>query len=84
MKKYHGKIIYTIDGKHPDIKYVADYTEEKIFTFEDTYSFDESRNLEWQEESNIKAYIKRDLKLVAGGGYNTEHIHNVKFEINRV
>lgn len=84
MKKYHGKITYTIDKDHPDIKYVADYTEEKIFTFEDTYSFDESRNLEWQEESNIKAYIKRDLKLVAGGGYNTDHIHNVKFEINRV
>ena len=84
MKKYHGKITYTIDKDHPDIKYVEDYTEEKIFTFEDTYSFDESRNLEWQEESNIKAYIKRDLKLVAGGGYNTDHIHNIKFEINRV
>ena len=84
MKKYHGKITYTIDKTHPDIKYVEDYTEEKIFTFEDTYSFDESLNFEWQEESNIKAYIKKDLMLVAGGGYNTDHIHNVKFEINRV
>ena len=83
MKKYHGKIIYTIDGKHPDIKYVEDYTEEKIFTCEDVYTFDESY-FEWEEESNIKSYIKRDLMLVAGGGYNTEHIHNVKFEINRV
>lgn len=79
MKKYHGKITYTIDKDHPDIKHVADYTEKKIFTFEDTYSFDG----EYPEE-NIKAYIKQDLMLVAGGGYNTEHIHNIKFEINRV
>ena len=79
MKKYHGKITYTIDKTHPDIKYVEDYTEEKIFTYEDTYTF----NGEYPTE-NIKAYIKQDLMLVAGGGYNTDHIHNVKFEINRV
>lgn len=79
MKKYHGKITYIIDKAHPDIKYVEDYTEEKIFTFEDTYSF----NGEYSKE-DVTEYIKRDLMLVAGGGYNTEHIHNVKFEINRV
>lgn len=79
MKKYHGKIIYTIDGKHPDVKYVEDYTEEKIFTFEDTYTF----NNDYPTE-NIKAYIKQDLMLVAGGGYNTEHINNIKFEIKKL
>ena len=79
MKKYHGKITYTIDKAHPDIKYVEDYTEEKIFTFEDTYSFDGEYPTE-----NIKAYIKQDLMLVAGGGYNTDHIHNVKFEIEKL
>lgn len=79
MKKYHGKITYTIDKTHPDIKYVADYTEEKIFTFEDTYTF----NNDYPTE-NIKAYIKNDLMLVAGGGYNTEHINNVKFEIKKL
>lgn len=84
MKKYHGKITYTIDGKHPDIKYVEEWTEEKVLTFEDTYTFDESRNFEWQKESHIKSYIKHDLMLVAGGGYNTDHIHNVEFEIKRV
>lgn len=79
MMKYHGKITYTIDKNHPDIKYVEGWTEEKIFTFEDTYTF----NNDYPEES-MKEYIKRDLKLVAGGGYNTDHIHNIKFEIQRV
>ena len=79
MKKYHGKIVYTIDKAHPDIKYIEDYTEEKIFTFEDVYTF----NGEYSKE-DVAEYIKRDLMLVAGGGYNTDHIHNVKFEINRV
>ena len=78
MKKYHGKIIYTIDKAHPDIKYVADYTEEKIFTYEDVYTF----NGEYSKDF-VAEYIKQDLMLVAGGGYNADHIHNVKFEIKK-
>ena len=31
----------------------------------------------------IIRYIKKDLKLVAGGGYDYKHIHNVKFKIVR-
>lgn len=77
--KYHGKISYTIDNKHIDINCVENYAENKIFTFEDTYNFSND-----YEEENIIEYIKRDLKLVAGGGYNTDHIHNVTFEIKRV
>ena len=79
MTKYHGKITYTIDNGHPDIKYVEDYKEEKIFTFEDTYTFNED-----YPKENVTEYIKRDLMLVAGGGYNTEHIHNTKFEIEKL
>ena len=30
------------------------------------------------------AHIKSDLRLVAGGGYNSEHIHNVKFKIEAI
>ena len=77
--KYYGKIIYTMDDKHPDIKYVKDWTEDKVFDFEDVYTFSND-----YEEENIIEYIKRDLKLVVGGGYNTDHIHNVKFEIKKV
>lgn len=76
--KYHGKISFTIDKGHPDIKYVNDWTEDKILTFADTYTF----NDDYTEESIIQ-YIKRDLSLVAGGGYNTDHIHNVTFEIEK-
>ena len=35
-------------------------------------------------EEDCVNYIKRDLKLVAGGGYNSDHIHNVTFEIERM
>ena len=54
------------------------FTKEKVFTFSDTYTF----NSDYTEEEVI-IYIKHDLKLVAGGGYNTDHIHNVKFEIEK-
>lgn len=76
--KYHGKISFTIDKGHPDIKYVSDWEEDKVLTIEDTYTF----NSDYSKE-NIIAYIKRDLSLVAGGGYNTDHIHNVTFEIEK-
>ena len=76
--KYHGKISFTIDKGHPDIKHVEDWTEDKILTFADTYTF----NDDYTEESIIQ-YIKRDLSLVAGGGYNTDHIHNVAFDIGK-
>ena len=50
-----------------------------ISSFEDTYTFDNCYTF-----SDVEGYIKSDLSLVAGGGYNSEHIHNVTFEITRV
>ena len=47
-------------------------------TLDNLYASD---NITKEEEAFI--YIKHDLKLVAGGGYNTDHIHNVKFEIEK-
>lgn len=79
MKKYHGKILHTIEENHPDIKYVEGWTKDKVFTFEDTYTFED----DCTEESIIQ-FIKRDLMLVAGGGYNTDHIGIVSFEIEKV
>lgn len=76
--KYHGKISYMIGKGHPDIKYVEDWKEDKVFTFDDEYTFDDDYT-----EEEIIAYIKRDLSLVAGGGYNTDHIHNVMFDIKK-
>ena len=75
-KKYYGEINFTMDKNHPDIKCVEDWTEDKVFTFSDTYYFPVD-----YEKEEITSCIKRDLKLVAGGGYNSDHIHNVKFVI---
>ena len=77
--KYYGKINFTMDKEHSDIQYVEDWAEDKVFTFEDVYTFNND-----YEEEHIVAYIKGDLKLVAGGGYNTDHIHNITFEIKKI
>ena len=79
-KKYYGKIKFTIDKEHPDIKYVHDWTKNKEFEFDDTYTFNKS----FYEEDDCIRYIKRDLRLIAGGGYNSDHIHNVSFEIRKL
>ena len=76
--QYYGKISFTMDKNHPDIKHVNDWTEDKVFTFEDKYYFDTC-----YEHDEIVSYIKHDLMLVAGGGYNKDHIHNVVFDIHQ-
>lgn len=76
--KYYGKISFTMDKDHPDIKYVKDWTENKVLTIEDVYIFNNNYTKE-----DVIAYIKNDLSLVAGGGYNTDHIHNVVFYIEK-
>jgi len=77
--RYYGKISYTMDEQHPDIKYDKDWFKCKEYTFEDTYFFPDSYEME-----EIKSHIKHDLMLVAGGGYNTDHIHDVRFEIKQL
>ena len=77
--KYYGEISFTMDSNHPDVKCVEDWTEDKVLTFSDTYSFAYPC-----EKEEIESAIKHDLMLVAGGGYNTDHIHNVKFVIKQV
>ena len=48
------------------------------YEFADYYEF----SMDYTKDE-IESYIKQDLKLVAGGGYDTEHIHNVNFEIRQ-
>ena len=82
--KYYGKITYEIDENHPDVNYVSGgWYKGKVFKYEDTYEFD-GRLYSPEDRNMFVNSIKRDLKLVAGGGYNSEHIHNVKFEIYRM
>lgn len=79
MKKYHyyAEITYTIDKNHPDIGCIADWAKDKVFKYDDEYYF----NPEIYTKSDAKEYIKRDLSTIAGGGYNSKHIHNKKFRI---
>ena len=81
LMKFNAKITYKVDGNHPDIKDTQEkYWSEKVFNYEDTYSFDVSL---WTHEEAVE-YIKHDLQLVAGGGYNANHIYDVNFEIEEV
>ena len=77
--KYYGQINYTVDSEHPDIKYMSDWKEDKVYTFSDVYVFDYPCEIE-----EVTNYIVHDLKLVAGGGYNSHHIHNLTFDIHQV
>ena len=77
-RRFYGKITYTIDKGHPDVKCVDDWREDKVLDFADYYTF----TMDYTKDE-IEAHIKHDLMLVAGGGYNAEHIHNVNFEIRQ-
>lgn len=72
----YGKIYYTMDKDHPDWNCViGEKSESRIHEFDDTYRFDP----ELYTKADAIRYMKNDLSLIAGGGYNRKHIHNVKF-----
>ena len=76
--KYKGTISYRITEDHPDRKYFKGDISQRL-TFSDVYTFKED-----MPKETIVAYIKADLALVAGGGYNADHIRDVKFTIKEV
>jgi hypothetical protein len=75
--RYEGTIAYMITDNHPDRKYVKDIG--KALTYSDTFTFDKEFPREMVED-----YIRRELALVAGGGYHTEHIYNVSVTIKKI
>ena len=80
--KIRAKIYYTIKETHPDKDcVVGGWDPNKVYDYEDIYTIDSNR---FQGEDDIKDYIKTDLKLVAGGGYNWKHIDNIRFEMDVV
>lgn len=78
--KFTGKISYTIDTKHPDFE-ECNLKRGEVYTFTDTYIMDDDYFLSTEQIIN---HIKHDLRLVAGGGYDYDHIHRVVFDIKRV
>ena len=78
-KTMTGTIYYTVDKQHPDYSCISEPEKEQSFT--DTYRFD-TYILGNVTIAEMKTYIKNDLRLVAGGGYNSKHIHKVRFEFS--
>lgn len=79
--KIKGEIFYKVKKNHPDLKYIPEDERDKTQVFDDVYTIDTDDF--WCEDA-IKSYIKHDLALVAGGGYDTDTIKNVKYKIARV
>lgn len=75
MKKtIKATINYTVDGAHPDIKGIRNPKAPQHFT--DLYTVDTDYFYSLDE---LYSYIRRDLAIIAGGGYNADHIHNVTY-----
>lgn len=78
-KEYKAKIVYKMKPTHPDVDFVEDWGIGKEYTFEDVYHIENANDYSMEEIYN---YIKSDLRLVAGGGYDSKNIYGEKFEIN--
>lgn len=73
-----GVIKYKVKKNHPDLKYIDEEERNNEFEFCDIYHIDTDY---FYGKDHIDSYIKHDLALVAGGGYDTDTIKNVKFII---
>ena len=76
--KLKSTINYKVKPTHPDIDCMSDWYEGKEYSYNDTYTIDPQYF--WGED-DIYEYIKEDLLLIAGGGYDWENIYDVKFDI---
>lgn len=78
---YDAKILYKMKEGHPD--WFCDgspQNEDAVLEVSDTYYFDDALC----DADYIDSSIRRDLELVAGGGYDSKHIEVVAFHIKRV
>lgn len=85
-KTIKGIIKFTVDKDHPDYQHMDEKQRHGINTYCDTYYFDiydpVFNPAGYYTEDDVEGmheHIKHDLALVAGGGYDTKHIHNVEF-----
>jgi len=84
MKKcFDAEIKYKMDENHPDRKCVKNWRKNRVFKYKDTYSFASYHPL-YESEEEMREFIASDLKLVAGGGYNADHIYDVQIRIRPV
>lgn len=74
-KRYHAIIEFNTDAQHPDSQ------NAKNLSYTDTYTIDSDA---FYGPEDIRDYITEDLRLVAGGGYDSKHINNVTIKITEV
>lgn len=77
MREYIATLRYSIDKGHPD--YSESIGEGTMLMSRDTYRIDPKC---FYGNDDIESWIKNDLMLMAGGGYNSDHIHDKKFHIS--
>lgn len=80
-RKFKAKITFTIDKDHPDYDRCLVNERDGVFEFSDVYRIDEDYLFGYDSPEE---YIKEDLLLIAGGGHNSDHVHNIKFEITEI
>lgn len=80
-RKFNAQIIYKMKPTHPNYNDLptGQWFRNRVLTYEDEYSI----HLDVDDEA-IMRYIKSDLKIVAGGGYNADHIDVVDFLIEEI
>lgn len=76
--KIKGVITYKMKKNHPDLKYIPEDERGKTLEFCDIYYIDTDC---FYGRDHIESYIKNDLMLVAGGGYDTDTIKNEKITL---
>ena len=75
--KFKATIKYDCAANHPDAP------NERGRKYTDTYTFHPDF-WAYGEPDEMRRYIKHDLALIAGGGYKTSTIKNVKFVIKEL
>lgn len=82
---YDAKILYKMKEGHPDWNCEGSpRNEDEVLDFSDTYYFDDALYDPEYDADYIDSSIRHDLKLAAGGGYDSKHIEVVEFKIKRV
>lgn len=79
---YKGKIAYKMKPTHPNYNHVVGgYKPGTVITYSDEYRINPEF---FSGKGSIIRHIKNDLMIVAGGGYNSHHIYDVEFTIERM
>lgn len=83
--KLKGTIDYTIDKDHPDYAGQLNCHVSDVMTFS-IYDplFNPSGYWAMGDLKAMKQKLKEHLMLVAGGGYDINHIHDVKYHVEFV